>query len=53
MSLKEDMLQASREAGINPYSQPFKPSDLGLKSSKYGSFSDYCENTRSSMHMLS
>ena len=27
---------------MNPYTEPFKPSDLGLNSNKYGSFSDYC-----------
>jgi hypothetical protein len=45
MSLKDDILRASKERGINPYVQPFKPSELGLKSSDYGSFSDYCAKT--------
>jgi hypothetical protein len=47
MGLKEDILRASNERDIDPYMQPFKPSDLGLRSSDYGSFSDYCENTKS------
>jgi len=47
MGLKEDILRASKKHDINPYIQPFKPSELGLKSSDYGSFSDYCGNTES------
>lgn len=42
MSLKEDILKASNLHGMDPYNQPFKPSDLKLNSGKYGSFSDYC-----------
>ena len=42
MKIKEDILNASRKVGIDPYTQPFKASDLGLNSNKYGSFSDYC-----------
>lgn len=42
MGIKEDILEASKSIGINPYTKPFKPSDLGLSSNKYGSFSDYC-----------
>jgi len=42
MGLKEDILKASEGRGINPYKDPFKPSDLGLISSDYGSFSDHC-----------
>ena len=42
MKIKEDILKASKKLGINPYTQPFKPSDLGLDSNQYGSFSDYC-----------
>ncbi len=42
MGLKEDILEASKKVGLNPYNQVFKPSDLGLTSSDYGSFSDYC-----------
>ena len=42
IKLKEDILIASKERDIDPYSEPFNPSDLGLKSSGYGSFSDYC-----------
>lgn len=47
MSLKDDILKASKERAINPYTKPFKPSELGLKPSKYGSFSDYCADTKS------
>jgi len=42
MNIKEDILNASKKIGINPYTEPFKPSDLGLNSNNYGSFSDYC-----------
>lgn len=42
MNLKENILEVSKYKGIDPYTKPFKPSDLGLNSSKYGSFSDYC-----------
>ncbi len=42
MNLKEDIVEASKHFGIDPYSQPFKPSDLDLKPSNYGSFSDHC-----------
>ena len=42
MNLKEDILSASEKKGLNPYIDSFKPSDLGLKASDYGSFSDYC-----------
>ena len=42
MGLKEDILKASVKNGIDPYKEPFSPSDLGLTSSDYGSFSDHC-----------
>lgn len=42
MTLKKDILDRSGSRGIDPYTQAFKPSDLGLKASDYGSFSDYC-----------
>jgi hypothetical protein len=48
MPLKNDILQASNKRGIDPYTDAFKPSELGLKASTYGSFSDYCGNTKSS-----
>ncbi|HOE18724.1 MAG TPA: hypothetical protein PK344_15060 [Syntrophorhabdaceae bacterium] len=44
MGLREDILQAAAKKGIDPYTQPFQPSDLGLDSSKYGSFSDHCSS---------
>jgi len=42
MGLREDIIEASKRVGIDPFKQPFKPSDLGLVSSDYGSFSDHC-----------
>jgi len=47
MDLKEDILREAKKRDINPYMQPFKPSELGLKASDYGSFSDYCKDTKS------
>ena len=44
MDLKEDIIKAAREKGIDPYNEPFKPSDLGLSASDYGSFSDHCSS---------
>lgn len=43
MSLREDILRESRVHGIDPYTEAFKPSDLGLNASNYGSFSDHCD----------
>jgi hypothetical protein len=42
MVLKEAILRASSIRGIDPYTQSFKPSDLGQTASDYGSFSDHC-----------
>lgn len=42
MDLKGDILRAARRKGIDPYTQPFTPKDLGLTPSDYGSFADYC-----------
>jgi hypothetical protein len=42
MKLKEAILEQSRICGLDPYKQPFKPADIGIKASDYGSFSDYC-----------
>jgi hypothetical protein len=42
MKLKEVILEQSRIRGIDPYRQAFKPADLGIRSSDYGSFSDHC-----------
>ncbi|ADG93924.1 hypothetical protein Arnit_2273 [Arcobacter nitrofigilis DSM 7299] len=47
MGIKEDILNASKKVGINPYTDPFKASTLGLNANKYGSFSDYCSETES------
>ncbi len=42
MGLKEAILKESAIRGIDPYKQSFKPADLGIKASDYGSFSDHC-----------
>ncbi len=42
MNLRSDILKAAKSRGIYPFKTPFKPSDLGLKASNYGSFSDWC-----------
>ena len=42
MNLRAQILYKSRELGIDPYTHPFKPSDLKIRASDYGSFSDYC-----------
>jgi hypothetical protein len=42
MTLREAILEASRRRGMDPYTQPFKPSELGIRASDYGSFSDHC-----------
>jgi len=46
--LRADILSHAAARGWDPYKQPFKPSELGLTSSDYGSFSDYCSDTESS-----
>lgn len=47
MGIKKDILEASQRVGIDPYTTPFKPSDLGINSNKYGSFADYCSEVDS------
>jgi hypothetical protein len=47
MKLAIDILRESKRVCIDPYKDPFKPFDLGLKASDYGSFSDYCKDTTS------
>lgn len=42
MRLKDAILEQSRVRGIDPYRQAFKPADLGIRASDYGSFSDHC-----------
>jgi len=44
IKLKNNIIIKAKEKGINPYLQPFKPSDLDLIASDYGSFSDYCSS---------
>ena len=41
--LKNDIISASQKAGFDPYKVSFKPSDLGLVASNYGSFADHCD----------
>ncbi|HRZ27857.1 MAG TPA: hypothetical protein P5295_13715 [Spirochaetota bacterium] len=43
MPLREDIINAARCRGIDPYNDPFTPADLGLNASDYGSFADYCD----------
>jgi len=50
MKIRDDILKATGVKKINPYKTPFKASDLGLRASDYGSFSDYCEDTESSKY---
>ena len=47
--LKDDII-ASSKGILDPYKDPFRPGDLGLKANNYGSFSDHCplNNTISS-----
>jgi len=40
--LCKNIIEAAKVKGIDPFGIPFKPSDLGLKASDYGSFSDWC-----------
>jgi len=40
--LKDDIITSSKGI-LDPYKEPFKPGDLGLKASHYGSFSDHCK----------
>ena len=39
--LKKDIIE-SADGILDPYNEPFKPGDLGLKANQYGSFSDHC-----------
>lgn len=50
MKIRDDIFKAAKVKGINPYKTPFKASELGLKATDYGSFSDYCEDTESSKY---
>jgi len=43
MNLCESIIKVAKEKEIDPFKTPFKPSDLGLKATDYGSFSDWCE----------
>jgi len=37
-----DIKEAAKKAGIDPLTMPFKPEDLNIIASDYGSFSDWC-----------
>lgn len=52
MSFKQVIISAANAKGINPYVDAFKPKDLGINASKYGSFSDHCisGSTKSSIY---
>lgn len=52
MDLREDILRKAQTKGIDPFQVPFRPRDLGLKASDYGSFSDWCkpEETKSARY---
>jgi hypothetical protein len=41
-NLRKDIIVACIEKSWNPFDVPFKPSDLDIDASQYGSFSDYC-----------
>lgn len=45
---KDIIIMAAKIKNIKPYIEEFKPKDLGLIANNYGSFSDYCDNTKSS-----
>ncbi|MCD6600052.1 MAG: hypothetical protein J7L19_05750 [Dehalococcoidia bacterium] len=42
MNLCQIIIDAAKVKGIKPFKQPFKPTELGIKASDYGSFSDWC-----------
>ena len=50
--LRRDILTRAEEKKLDPYHDQFRPKDLRLDTTKYGSFSDHCgENkTKSSYH---
>ena len=41
-TLRNLIIERSKIMGIDPYRHHFKPSDLDIRASDYGSFSDYC-----------
>lgn len=42
--LCEDIIQAAQKVNIDPFKTPFRPKDLGLRASDYGSFADWCSS---------
>lgn len=47
-NFKEFVLERANAAGIDPYSQPFKASDLGIDTIQYDSFADYAGKRKDS-----
>ena len=47
MRLGKDIQRIAPVKGIDPYNIHFAPKDLGLRSSNYGSFSDWCSKKQS------
>jgi len=39
------IIAAGEQRDIDPYAKPFKPGDLGIKATRYGSFSDWCSRS--------
>lgn len=50
MALADAIERAAKEENWDPYNKPFKPSDLKLRASDYGSFSDHCSETTSAIY---
>jgi hypothetical protein len=44
--LGDHILAAASQRGWDPYTKPFRPSDLGIAASDYGSFSGWCPDAR-------
>jgi hypothetical protein len=51
---EKNIISHAQERGIDPYTQPFKANELGLKATDYGSFSDWCKygTTLSAKHNI-
>ena len=44
MNLCKDILRKGKTKYTDPFRDPFRPRDLGIKASDYGSFSDWCKS---------
>lgn len=42
--------QAAKRKRFDLRNKAFAPKDIGLTANQYGSFSDYCDNTKSSIY---